>query len=49
MMTSVNESYDYRTQIEESFYPHDRWLNKPVKPDVLLRTVREVAGDLEHL
>jgi CheY-like chemotaxis protein len=45
MMTSVNESYDYRSQIEESFYSHDRWLNKPVKPDILLKTVREVVGD----
>jgi CheY-like chemotaxis protein len=44
MMTSVNETYDYRSQIEESFYAHDRWLDKPVTPAVLLKTVREVLG-----
>lgn len=44
MMTSVNDVYDYRSQIEESFFPHDRWLDKPVKPEVLLTTVREVLG-----
>jgi CheY-like chemotaxis protein len=44
MMTSVNEVYDYKSQIEESFYPHDRWMDKPVKPDVLLRTVRDMIG-----
>jgi putative two-component system response regulator len=40
MLTSVNDVYDYRSQIEESFYDHDRWLDKPVKPDVLLEAVR---------
>ena len=45
MMTSVNEVYDYRSQIEESFFPHDRWLDKPVAPEVLLRSIREVLGE----
>ena len=45
MMTSVNDVYDYRSQIEESFFPHDRWLDKPVKPEVLLQTVREILGE----
>ncbi len=45
MMTSVNDVYDYRSQIEESFFPHDRWLNKPVKAEVLLKTLREVLGE----
>jgi putative two-component system response regulator len=45
MMTSVSEVYDYRSQIEESFFPHDRWLDKPVKADVLLKNVREVLGE----
>lgn len=42
MMTSVNDVYNYRTQIEESFFPYDRWLDKPVKADVLLKTVKEI-------
>jgi CheY-like chemotaxis protein len=44
MMTSVHEAYDYRSQIEASFYDHDRWLDKPVAPDVLLKTVRDIIG-----
>jgi putative two-component system response regulator len=31
MMTNVSEVYDYRTQIEASFFPHDRRLEKPVR------------------
>jgi CheY-like chemotaxis protein len=44
MMTSVNEVYDYRSQVEASFYEHDSWLDKPVKPDALLKTIREIVG-----
>jgi DNA-binding NtrC family response regulator len=44
MMTSVNDVYDYRSQIEESFFDHAHWLDKPVKADVLLKTVRAVLG-----
>jgi CheY-like chemotaxis protein len=45
MMTSVSEVYDYRTQIEASFYDHDRWMDKPVNPEILLKTVRELIGE----
>jgi len=44
MLTSVNDVYDYRSQVEASFFGHDRWLDKPVKPEVLLQTVREITG-----
>jgi CheY-like chemotaxis protein len=44
MMTSVNDVYDYRTQIEESFFTYDRWLEKPVVADALLKTIREILG-----
>lgn len=47
MLTNVTEVYDYRTQVDESFFPHDRWLDKPVKPEVLMKTVRDVLGDSE--
>jgi putative two-component system response regulator len=45
IMTSVNDVYDYRTQVEASFYAHDRWLDKPVKAEVLLQTVHDVLAD----
>ncbi len=45
MLTNVTEVYDYRTQIETTFFPHDRWLDKPVKPEVLLKTVGDLLGD----
>ncbi len=44
MMTSVNDVYDYRSQIDPTFFAHDRWLDKPVKPEVLLRTALEMTG-----
>jgi putative two-component system response regulator len=44
MMTSVNDVYDYRSQVEASFYKHDRWIDKPVKPEILLKTVREILS-----
>ena len=44
MLTSVTDVYDYRSQIEEAFFPHDRWLDKPVKAEVLLKTVRDLLG-----
>ena len=42
MLTNVNEVYDYRTQVEESYFPHDRWLEKPVKAAALLEAVEDV-------
>ncbi len=42
MLTCVNEVYNYRDQIPPDYFPHDRWLDKPVKPETLLSTVREV-------
>jgi CheY-like chemotaxis protein len=42
MLTSVNEHFDYRSQIDESFYPNDKWLDKPVKADVLLQEIRNL-------
>ncbi|MBN1568167.1 MAG: response regulator [Acidobacteria bacterium] len=43
MLTSVNESYDYRSQIDESYFPKDKWLDKPVNPKVLLREIRKLT------
>ena len=42
MVTSVNEVYDYRQQIDPSYYPHEGWIDKPVKKQVLLDMVARV-------
>jgi len=44
MVTSVTEHFDYRTQIDESFFPNDKWLDKPVDPNVLLQEIRKLVG-----
>jgi len=36
MLTSVNETYDYRTQVDADYFPNDKWLDKPVDPKTLL-------------
>ena len=42
MLTGVNEHFDYRTQIDESFYPNDVWLDNPVDPKMLMREIRKL-------
>jgi CheY-like chemotaxis protein len=44
MLTSVNEHFDYRTQIDESFFPNDKWLDKPVDPNILLQEIKRLVG-----
>jgi two-component system, OmpR family, phosphate regulon sensor histidine kinase PhoR len=44
MVTSVNEHFDYRTQIDESYFPNDKWLDKPVDPNILLREIKRLVG-----
>jgi CheY-like chemotaxis protein len=44
MVTSVNEHFDYRTQVDESFFPNDRWLDKPVDANVLLGEIKRLVG-----
>ena len=44
MITNVNRVYDYREEIDASYFPHDRWLDKPVKANVLLKTVEELLA-----
>jgi DNA-binding response OmpR family regulator len=43
MLTSVNKHYDYRSQVDESYFPNDKWLDKPVDPAVLLREIRNLV------
>ena len=42
MLTSVNKHYDYRSQIDESYFPNDKWLDKPVDPAVLLNEMKKL-------
>ena len=44
MVTGVTEHFDYRTQIDDSFFPNDKWLDKPVDPIVLLREIKKLVG-----
>ena len=44
MLTNVNNVYDYRSQVDASYFPHDRWLEKPVKAGDLLKAVGDVLG-----
>ena len=44
MLTSVNEHYDYTSQIDMSYFPNDKWLNKPLKPDVLMAEIGKLIG-----
>lgn len=43
MLTSVNEHYDYRSQVDSAYFPNDKWLDKPVKPDVLLEEIGKLV------
>ena len=45
MLTCVNTVYNYRDQIPADYFPHDRWLNKPVKPETLLKAVGDLLKD----
>lgn len=42
MLTAVNQHYDYRTQVGEGYFPYDKWLDKPVKPQKLLEEIKSL-------
>lgn len=44
MVTSVNDIYNYRDQVDDDYFPKDKWLDKPVKGDVLLAEVKKLIG-----
>jgi CheY-like chemotaxis protein len=44
MLTSVNEHYDYTSQIDKSYFPNDKWLNKPFKPEVLMTEINTLVN-----
>jgi CheY-like chemotaxis protein len=44
MLTSVNESYDFRAQVGDDYYPKNKWLDKPVKPEAVLKEIKALIG-----
>lgn len=44
MLTGVDERYDYREEVDESWVPCDRYLEKPVDPKILLAEVETLMG-----
>jgi CheY-like chemotaxis protein len=42
MLTGVNQSYDYSTQIDKSYFPYDKWLDKPIKPKKLVQEIKSI-------
>ncbi len=42
MLTAVDEVYNFRMEVEQSYVPHDRYLEKPVEPERLLEVIDEV-------
>lgn len=44
MLTGVDQAYDYRMEVEESWVPCERYLEKPVEPKKLLAEVESLIG-----
>jgi CheY-like chemotaxis protein len=44
MLTGVDRMYDYRMEMDESWVPTDRYLEKPVEPKTLLAEVEALIG-----
>ena len=44
MLTAVDEVYNFRMEVEESYVPHDAYLEKPVEPERLLEAIDEVLA-----
>ena len=45
MLTGVDKVYDTRMEIKDSFFPHDRYLEKPVEPQALLEVIKGALAD----
>jgi CheY-like chemotaxis protein len=44
MLTGVDDRYDFREEVDESWVPCDRFLEKPVEPEKLLAEVEALIG-----
>lgn len=45
MLTAVDRVYNYRMEVEETYVPHDRYLEKPVEAQELLAVIDEVIAE----
>ena len=43
-LTGVDKVYNYRMEVEESFVPHDQFLEKPVEPEELLSVIEQAVS-----
>jgi CheY-like chemotaxis protein len=44
ILTGVDQVYNLRMEVDESWVPADRYLEKPVSPEDLLREAEELIG-----
>jgi CheY-like chemotaxis protein len=44
MLTGVDQMYNYRMEVDESWVPCDRYFEKPIAPDRLLEEVQTLIG-----
>ena len=44
MLTGVDQMYNYRMEVDESWVPCDRYFEKPIAPDKLLAEVETLIG-----
>jgi CheY-like chemotaxis protein len=44
MLTGVDQMYNYRMEVDESWVPCDRYIEKPIAPEELLAEVESLIG-----
>lgn len=44
MLTGVDQTYDYRMEVDEAWVPCERYLEKPVEPERLLLEIEALVG-----
>ena len=44
MLTGVDQMYNYRMEVDESWVPCDRYLEKPISPKALLSEIETLIG-----
>jgi CheY-like chemotaxis protein len=44
MLTAVDQMYNYRMEVDESWVPCDKYFEKPIPPDRLLAEIQALIG-----